>query len=292
MKKKYIPIISNINNKKVKFLKSLSEVLISPHYNDNNKKTLKNNKSDAKINTSKIFLPKIKTNKNYKNHIILLNNAFNSQTINNSKLSSNCFISKKPLESKKFKTKIIMKKNKSNLNIYNICLKNDYQKLIRNIRYYNLNTNSKLSHNNNINDIYTNYLYNYNQTINSIYVKNKMKNIKKYNIISPFEDNFKFNNDKLNKLYLDKKINVNMSINEEKTKLKKLIKKRIFHNVFFKWKKDYYSFDEKINIMDTYQKLLKLSIKNDIKTLFKFFSQNNTILINIKNRNKFFNFLL
>ena len=150
MKKKYIPIISNINNKKVKFLKSLSEVLISPHYNDNNEKTLKNNKSDAKINSSKIFLPKIKTNKNYKNHIILLNNAFNSQTINNSKLSSNCFISKKPLESKKFKTKKIMKKNKSNLNIYNICLKNDYQKLIRNIRYYNLNTNSKLSHNNKI----------------------------------------------------------------------------------------------------------------------------------------------
>ena len=136
MKKKYIPIISNINNRKVKFSKSLSEVLITPHYKDINKKELKNNKDGLKAKSTRIHLPIIEPKTTKKTNILLLNDLFNSQTINNSKISSNYFNSKKPLESKKFKNKIIIKKNKSNLNIYNICLKNDYQE-IHNIRYYN-----------------------------------------------------------------------------------------------------------------------------------------------------------
>ena len=276
MDQKIQAIISK-NNKKNKFKKSLSEDLIIPNNNKININNLKIINSDEKKIIPKIKLPIIDSNRKNKNNILLINNILNSQTINTFKVHTYGFNSKKPLENKKFKNKFLIKKNKSSLNIYNICLKKEYQKM-HNIRYYNLNNiknKEKI-----LNDIHTNYLHNYNKNINHINLQNKPKNIKEYNILSPFESNNRFNNDKLNNLCKDQLNSI--SIKEEKSKLKKIIKKYIFHNVFFKWKNNYYSFDEKIKIINDYLKYLKLSIKHDITSLSNFFSKNK-ILLNIFN---------
>ena len=263
----------NTNTKKKEFSKSLSEILTIPTKYKNNKINLK--KNNAKINTNKLNLPLINSHNN--NHIILLNNVFYSKTLDiNKTISSNCFNSKKPLENKKYKNKIVFKKNKHSVNIYNIRLENEFQN-IHNIRYYNLNLNLNSHSNNIINNADTNYSESYNKNINSIYMKNKRINIKEYNIFSPYKSsdkNLKFNNDKLNKLYEDKKLNVTLSLIQEKSKIKKNIKKLIFHNVFFKWKKYNFTKEDKLNIMNNYVKYLKLSIKSEIKNLVNVLKKN------------------
>ena len=264
--------------RKNEFIKSLSESHITINNNNKNKKNLK------------INLPKIVSYQ--RNNILLLNNVLNSKTIGNNKEYSNNFISKRPFEDKKFKHKKLIKKNKSSLNIYNICLNREIP-TIHNIRYYNLSNLNNYKTNIDKNNIYTNYLENYNKNIYKIYNKNKTNHLKEYNILLSFNRNLEFNNDKLKKLYVNKSLNTLSPMNEdeEKSKIKKNIKKLIFHNVFFKWKKNYFSFDEKYKIINEYLKYLKLSIKDDIKFIFKYLKKNPSLneikdIKNIYKRNK------
>ena len=273
-----------LNRNKKPFLKSLSEILTIPNNIGTNANSIevKKNKKIKILNTKKINLPKIESY--FTNHILLLNNALNSQPEDTHKTLSGVFSSKKPLESKQLKNKISLKKNKSNLNIYNIHLEKEIPTIF-NIRYYNLN---KIKPKNiNTFGIDTNYLDNYNKNINLIYSKNKNKKIfiQEYNIYSPYKTRFKFNNDTISNLYKNKDkedTDIYRSINKEKSRIKKLIKKRIFHNVFFRWRKNYYSFEDNKKILNDYLEYLKLSIKNDIKILFKFLVENKKQKINQK----------
>ena len=272
-----------LNKNKKPFPKSLSELLTIPNNIGSNANSieLKKNKNNKILNTKKINLPKIETY--FTNHILLLNNALNSQPEDTHKTLSGFFSSKKPLESKQLKNKILLKKNKSNLNIYNIHLEKEIPTIF-NIRYYNLN---KIKPKNiNTFGIDTNYLDNYNKNINLIYSKNKKKLVQEYNIYSPYKTRFKFNNDTISNLYKNKDkedTDINRSINKEKSRIKKLIKKRIFHNVFFRWRKNYYySFKDNKKTLNDYLEYLKLSIKNDIKILFKFLVENKKQKINQK----------
>ena len=291
MDQKIQAIISKIN-KKNKFKKSLSEDLIIPNNNKININNLKIINSDEKKIIPKIKLPIIDSNRKNKNNILLINNILNSQTINTFKVHTYGFNSKKPLENKKFKNKFLIKKNKSSLNIYNICLNREIP-TIHNIRYYNLSNLNNYKTNIDKNNIYTNYLENYNKNIYKIYNKNKTNHLKEYNILLSFNRNLEFNNDKLKKLYVNKSLNTLSPMNEdeEKSKIKKNIKKLIFHNVFFKWKKNYFSFDEKYKIINEYLKYLKLSIKDDIKFIFKYLKKDQGLneikdIKNIDKRNK------
>ena len=247
------------------------------------------NKINLKLKKQNINLPLISSNNNQKKNVLLLNNIFTTKTIFSPKSFSNAFVSRKPLESnKKSKNiKIKMNKNKSLLNIYNIRLKNDFQEnYIRpfNIKFYNL-VNNKKSFNSNLNDLYTNYLDNYNKNIISIYMNNKSKEINEYNITSPVRTILNFNNEKIKNSYKISPLNENKysSIIEEKRKIKKLIKKFIFHNVFFKWRKNYYSLED--YLMNDYSNYLILLIKNDIKELCEFLKINSSAITN-KHKNK------
>ena len=273
---------SNIfNNKKNKITKSLSsETLMSK----NNK-----NKINLKLKKPNINLPLISSNNNQKKNVLILNNIFNTKTIWSPKSFSNVFVSRKPLESnKKYKNnKIKMNKNKSLLNIYNIRLNNEFQEnYVRpfNIKFYNLI--NKKSFNSNLNELYTNYLENYNKNIISMYMNNKSKEINEYNITSPEKTILNFKNEKIKNSYNIKPLNENKlsSIIEEKRKIKKLIKKCVFHNVFFKWRKNYYSLED--YLMNDYSNYLILLIKNDIKELCEFLKINSSVITNHKNNNK------
>jgi len=166
-------------------------------------------------------------------------------------------------------------------------LKNEFQEnYIRpfNIKFYNL-INNKKSFNSNLNELYTNYLENYNKNIISIYMNNKSKEINEYNITSPEKTILNFKNEKIKNSYQIKPQNESKysSIIEEKKKIKKNIKKCIFHNVFFKWRKNYYSLED--YLMNDYSDYLILLIKNDVKELCEFLKINSSIIIN-KNNNK------
>ena len=267
-------------NKKNKITKSLSsETLMFKH----NK-----NKINLKLKKPNINLPLISSNNNPKKNVLILNNNFNTKTISSPKNFSNGFVSRKPLESnKKYKNnKIKMNKNKSLLNIYNIRLKNEFQEnYIRpfNIKFYNLI--NKKSFNSNLNELYTNYLENYNNNIISMYLNNKSKEINEYNITSPVRTILNFNNEKIKNSYKIKPLNENKysSIIEEKRKIKKLIKKCVFHNVFFKWRKNYYSLED--YLINDYSDYLILLIKNDVKELCEFLKINSSEITTEYNKN-------
>ena len=290
----YSPNYLNVKkNKKNKFKKSLSDILIMPNtYNDTNinsniynnidnyhlnNKKFKNNKTGSNIKPikSKINLPpiisninnninknKINNSKNKNAHILLLNNALDAKSIDMPRNSLNVFNNIQPLDNRKFKNRKKIKKNKSHLNIYNINLNNNIsnnQKAQNNI-YMNL----AFQNNHNFDNIYGG---NYYKNNDSIYMLNR--NI---NINSPFPNSIYFNNDKIRNMYLNKNyLNLLKPINLKKSKIKSLIKKKSFHNVFFKWKKNF-SFED--YIINDYASYLELLIKNDIRALCKFLTKN------------------